>query len=346
MQALYCRRTIPLPGPLTRRLRRDRHCSSSRGAWFRCCSSVSQSPRSPDGGPYGSFKLVNAGQPNPERFKNLLTTRTKYAMLKIIGQKKLLQWSGPGRRARAHVLGLPRHPGRAARERRRVLLAALRAADHRTHSWLRRRSSTSSAPPSALSLIAFALIRVKNNPKHLAAQVAVLRVPHGTGVPDPLPDLPRRHDAARSSTRRAARARPTCRTPTARSSRGRSATCSRASFDHGALESIEYLTLVAARRRRRRLPRPRPQLQAPARLHVAHRTCRSRRHPSRSAVSSRCTSTSRRWTRTRRSARVSIEDFEWKHHARPCSRAPSADAVRRCVRRGTPARSSIRSCSS
>jgi Fe-S oxidoreductase len=40
--------------------------------------------------------LVRSGQPNPERFKGLFTTRTRYALLKIIGQKKLLQWSGPG----------------------------------------------------------------------------------------------------------------------------------------------------------------------------------------------------------------------------------------------------------
>jgi Fe-S oxidoreductase len=42
------------------------------------------------------FKLVRSGEPNPERFKGLLTTRTKYALLKIMGQKKLLQWEGPG----------------------------------------------------------------------------------------------------------------------------------------------------------------------------------------------------------------------------------------------------------
>jgi len=42
------------------------------------------------------FKLVRSGEPNPERFEHLLTTRTKYALLKIIGQKKLLQWEGPG----------------------------------------------------------------------------------------------------------------------------------------------------------------------------------------------------------------------------------------------------------
>jgi Fe-S oxidoreductase len=41
-------------------------------------------------------KLVRTGEPNPERFEGLFTTRTKYALLKIMGQKKLLQREGPG----------------------------------------------------------------------------------------------------------------------------------------------------------------------------------------------------------------------------------------------------------
>ena len=38
--------------------------------------------------------LVRHGRPNPERRKWVM--RPQYAFLKIIGQKKLLQWSGPG----------------------------------------------------------------------------------------------------------------------------------------------------------------------------------------------------------------------------------------------------------
>jgi ferredoxin len=40
-------------------------------------------------------KLVMAGSPNPERMQNI-PQRLWYELVKVIGQKKLLQWSGPG----------------------------------------------------------------------------------------------------------------------------------------------------------------------------------------------------------------------------------------------------------
>ncbi|MEX0874967.1 MAG: (Fe-S)-binding protein [Actinomycetota bacterium] len=40
-------------------------------------------------------KLVMAGAPNPERMQNI-PRRLRYELVKVIGQKKLLQWSGPG----------------------------------------------------------------------------------------------------------------------------------------------------------------------------------------------------------------------------------------------------------
>ncbi|MEX2394623.1 MAG: Fe-S oxidoreductase, partial [Actinomycetota bacterium] len=38
--------------------------------------------------------LVRSGQPNPERRRYVM--KPQYPLLKIIGQKKLLQWTGPG----------------------------------------------------------------------------------------------------------------------------------------------------------------------------------------------------------------------------------------------------------
>ena len=40
-------------------------------------------------------KLVMAGAPNPERLRNI-PQRLRYELVKVVGQKKLLQWSGPG----------------------------------------------------------------------------------------------------------------------------------------------------------------------------------------------------------------------------------------------------------
>ena len=172
-------------------------------------------------------QLVRSGQPNPERFKGLLTTRSVYAFQKIILQKKLLQRPGPGVAHAFTFWGFL------------VIQVALleSVGEFFSPTDFRSRSSDTSflarddlrlllRSPSRTSLIAFAIIRLKNNPQDLAAEVALLQVPHGTRVPDPLPDLPRRHDAAR----RELDARPrsvTCRTQTARSSRARSATGSR-----------------------------------------------------------------------------------------------------------------------
>ncbi|HVE92256.1 MAG TPA: (Fe-S)-binding protein [Actinomycetota bacterium] len=41
------------------------------------------------------FRMVRSGQPDPERFKDL-PRRIRFELTKVIGQRKLLQWSGPG----------------------------------------------------------------------------------------------------------------------------------------------------------------------------------------------------------------------------------------------------------
>ncbi|HVL80627.1 MAG TPA: (Fe-S)-binding protein [Actinomycetota bacterium] len=41
------------------------------------------------------FKLVRAGEKDPERFQNI-PKRIRYELTKVIGQKKLLRWTGPG----------------------------------------------------------------------------------------------------------------------------------------------------------------------------------------------------------------------------------------------------------
>jgi Fe-S oxidoreductase len=109
-------------------------------------------------------QLVRSGQPNAERFKGLLTTRSAYAFQKIILQKKLLQRPGPGA---AHALTFWGFM---------VIQVAL------IESVLEFFSPTASLPfvghffligtifdffclAVAISLIAFAIIRVKDNPK-------------------------------------------------------------------------------------------------------------------------------------------------------------------------------------
>ena len=108
--------------------------------------------------------LVRSGQPNAERFKGLFTTRTWYAFQKIILQKKLLQRPGPGV---AHALTFWGFL---------VIQVAL------LESVLEFFSPTASLPiighwfivgtifdffclAVATSLIAFAIIRLKNNPR-------------------------------------------------------------------------------------------------------------------------------------------------------------------------------------
>jgi Fe-S oxidoreductase len=109
-------------------------------------------------------RLVRSGQPNPERFKALLTKRTYYAFQKIILQKKLLQRPGPGA---AHALTFWGFL---------IIQVALleSAGEFFSPNFalpIIGRLSIFGAildffcVAVALSLIAFALIRLKNNPK-------------------------------------------------------------------------------------------------------------------------------------------------------------------------------------
>ena len=110
------------------------------------------------------FKLVTAGQKDPERFDDLLTKRSVYAFQKIILQKKLLQRPGPGV---AHALTFWGFL---------IIQVALLESVFEffwkeaslpligTHSWFGAVLDFFCVAVAG-SLIAFAIIRVKNNPK-------------------------------------------------------------------------------------------------------------------------------------------------------------------------------------
>ena len=109
------------------------------------------------------FKMVKAGQPDPSRFEGLLTTRSRYAFLKIIGQKKLLQRPGPGS---AHALTFWGFLVVQVALLESVLEffsphAALPIVGHLS---ILGAIDDFFCAAVALSLITFAIIRVKNNP--------------------------------------------------------------------------------------------------------------------------------------------------------------------------------------
>jgi Fe-S oxidoreductase len=113
------------------------------------------------------FKLVMAGQPNPERFDKLLTRRSVYAFQKIILQKKLLQRPGPGS---AHALTfwgfLIIQVALLESAMEFVWGGSARLPIIGTHSWFGAVLDFFCAAV-ALSLISFAIIRIKSNPKIL-----------------------------------------------------------------------------------------------------------------------------------------------------------------------------------
>ena len=107
--------------------------------------------------------LVRAGQPNPERFRNL-PKRASWELRKVIGQRKLLQWTGPGV---AHALtfwGFLVIQVALIESAMEFFWRDARLPVIGTHSWFGAVLDFFVAAVG-LSLIAFALVRLKNNPR-------------------------------------------------------------------------------------------------------------------------------------------------------------------------------------
>ncbi len=116
------------------------------------------------GGPraWGLTSLVRNGQPNPERWKYVM--KPQYALLKIIGQKKLLQWSGPGVAHAFTFWGFLIVQVALIESFGEFFWKDFRLPIIGTHSWFGAVLDFFIAAVGS-ALIAFALIRVKNNPR-------------------------------------------------------------------------------------------------------------------------------------------------------------------------------------
>jgi Fe-S oxidoreductase len=109
-------------------------------------------------------KLVRSGQPNPERFKGLFTTRTRYALLKIIGQRKLLQWEGPGLAHAFTFWGFLIIQVALVESAGEFFWKDFRLPIIGTHSWFGAVLDFFCIAV-ATALLSFAAIRIKNNPR-------------------------------------------------------------------------------------------------------------------------------------------------------------------------------------
>jgi Fe-S oxidoreductase len=109
-------------------------------------------------------QLVRSGQPNPERFDGLLTRRSVYAFQKIILQKKLLQRPGPGM---AHALTFWGFLVIQVALIESVIefFSPTATIPIVGHIWLLGTIFDFFCLAVASSLIAFAIIRIKNNPR-------------------------------------------------------------------------------------------------------------------------------------------------------------------------------------
>ena len=144
------------------------------------------------------YRLIGSGQPAPGRMDGI-GARFKSQVAEVLGQRKLLKWSVPGRRALLHVLGLHR-PGR---HDPRGLRRAVRPRTSRSRS-------SASGPVLGLprgplrgrrarGLATFAVIRIQQNPRPTRAGLALLRLAHRCRVARALHDL-QRHRGRCSST--------------------------------------------------------------------------------------------------------------------------------------------------
>ncbi len=106
--------------------------------------------------------MVRAGQPNPERRRYVL--KPQYALLKIIGQKKLLQWSGPGLAHAFTFWGFLVVQVALLESFGEFFWKDFRLPIIGTHSWFGTVLDFFIAAVGT-ALIAFALVRLKNNPR-------------------------------------------------------------------------------------------------------------------------------------------------------------------------------------
>jgi Fe-S oxidoreductase len=107
-------------------------------------------------------QLVRHGQSNPERWKYV--RQPQYAVLKILGQKKLLQWSGPGLAHAFTFWGFLVIQVALLESFGEYFWKDFRLPIIGTHSWFGSVLDFFIAAVGT-SLIAFALVRLKNNPK-------------------------------------------------------------------------------------------------------------------------------------------------------------------------------------
>jgi Fe-S oxidoreductase len=108
------------------------------------------------------YKLVRSGQPNPERKRYIL--QPQYAVLKIIGQKKLLQWTGPGLAHAFTFWGFLVVQVALLESFGEFFWKDFRLPIIGTHSWFGAVLDFFIAAVGT-ALIAFGLVRLKNNPR-------------------------------------------------------------------------------------------------------------------------------------------------------------------------------------
>jgi Fe-S oxidoreductase len=109
------------------------------------------------------FRLVRTGQPNPERFRNI-GTRLRYELTKVIGQRKLLQWTGPGLAHAFTFWGFLVIQLALIESVLEFFWADARLPVIGTHSWLGFVFDFF-VLAVFVSLASFAIVRIKNNPR-------------------------------------------------------------------------------------------------------------------------------------------------------------------------------------
>jgi Fe-S oxidoreductase len=108
------------------------------------------------------FSMVRSGTHNPERFRNI-PQRIWYELVKVMGQKKLLQWSGPGLAHAFTFWGFLVIQVALAESILKFFWTEAQLPVIGTHSWLGFTFDLF-ALIVTVALASFAIIRIKNNP--------------------------------------------------------------------------------------------------------------------------------------------------------------------------------------